>query len=762
MSSRVSREFCTTAAWSNTLRMQIAVLDSMRGERPFLFEAIQLRRVALVIVAAMVVLACVAIAFGQNRAIKLPPFLPAVVAAIVVTESISGYVFFGHYRTRRELRYLFFALAYACSGFIAIPYLLTFPGVFVPSGLFGATEQTALYLWLCWHALFPGLIIAGWFAGCEKRRPPRFGTIPVSFAALGGIAVFATVVTWALLRLGPDLPILVSQGVFSEVARYLIAPVICALDAAAIVLLLRDRRSTAAMSLWLVVSICASALDTIMGLLCARYSYGWYAGKIFSVASSTVILAAYVYEMLELQRRLSDAAHELRDLSEAERRVAQDQLLYLAYHDSMTGLLNRKRWQDLLTERAESIAQFGVGEASVLLIDLDNFKEVNDAFGHVEGDAILVEVAARLDRVLPEGSLIGRFDGDAFAVLLPEETSSQRFDDAARRILEAIRRPLWTEGRIFEVTASVGSDTARGPHAAAEATLQHADIALHHAKRAGGDRMRKYTEQMGQELERSRVLKEALIRAVRRGGLVLYYQPLMNLRSGGIHGVEALMRWEDPEYGLISPGTFIPLAEETGLMEAVGRWTLETAIAQARAWNELGFPLKISVNASVKQLQDSRFFTHLSDTLARHQVPPEQIEIEVTESVAMKDSERIIDLLARCRSLGVTIALDDYGTHYSSLTYLQRLPVDTIKIDGSFVQGLPGSDRDAAIIRSVITLGHELGKTIVAEGVETNEQLSWLRQSSCDVVQGFLFAKPMPSHEVVNWYRATAVYSVAS
>jgi diguanylate cyclase (GGDEF)-like protein len=471
--------------------------------------------------------------------------------------------------------------------------------------------------------------------------------------------------------------------------------------------------------------------------------------------SSSIILAAYVFEMLDLQSKLSEEALELRYSSENERRAAQERLRYLAYHDHMTGMLNRTRWQELLTSHVEKSWTEGARSlAAVLLLNLDHFKEVNDSYGQPNGDTVLLDVSDRLNRALGGAGVLGRLNGDEFAVLLPECGPLERLEALARRLVDVIRQPYVAGEREIELTCSVGFARFPMDGANAESLLYHADLALGHAKRSGGNCSRLYNERMSEEVERNRVLREALVRAVRRGAFVMHYQPLLDLRTGELHGVEALVRWSDPERGLISPGTFIPLAEETGLMGAIGKWTLEAAISQARAWNDAGLSIRTAINASVQQLQNPKFFDHLFETIVRNKVSPAMLELEVTESAAMKDSERIINTLARCRAMGMTVALDDYGTHYSSLTYLQRLPIDTIKVDGSFVRGLPESERDAVIIRSVISLGHELHKTIVAECIETQDQLNWLRANGCDVGQGFIFAQPMPGHEVVEWSRA--------
>lgn len=706
-------------------------------------------------VVAMTLTAVVAIIFGRDEAVRLPSFLAAVCGAVIIAELLSSLVFFGYERTQRDARYLLLAAAYCCSGCIAVPYLLTFPGIISSSGLFGATEQTAPYLWVCWHALFPALILVAVLAPSPWRMKTGLQSLALASAVIAIAIAIAAATTWLLTIQADALPNLRSHDVFLDDVARIVAPVICALDALALAALLRNPQRYPGMTAWLAISLIASALDTVVGVLSARYSYGWYAGKIFSVISPTAILVAYFIEMFDLQSNLSNKTTELRLENEAEREGTQERLRYLAHHDEMTGLVNRTHWRTLLAARIDEHSG-GRSSGAVLLVNLDSFRNVNETLGEACGDAILREVSRRLTRAVGDECVVGRLCGDEFAVLVPDDIGVEQLEGVTHRILLAISGAYFVSEMEIELTGSIGLARYPADGRTTEAIMQHADIAMFHAKRAGSNRVRHYSVWMGEELERNRILKEALVRALRRGDFAMYYQPLVDLRTGRMQGVEALVRWIDPERGVISPATFIPLAEEIGLMEAIGRWTVEAVIAQAREWNALGNPLNVAINVSAKQLQDPGFFEHLFEALAGGEVLPCQLELEVTESAAMKDSDKIINLLGRCRRRGMKIALDDYGTYYSSLTYLQRLPIDTIKVDRSFVKDIPESESDAAIIRSVIALGHDLGKTIVAEGIETVAQLKWLRWSSCDIGQGYLFARPMPADEILEWRRAQA------
>jgi diguanylate cyclase (GGDEF)-like protein len=716
--------------------------------------SVQTWRTVSLVITVMLLVGLSAILFGRQPVGNIPAFLPTLVSAIIVTELLSAYVFLGQFPATPLPRLLFLGTAYLLSGSLAIPYLLTFPKVYSPSGLFGANEQTAVYLWLSWHAGFPALIaISAYFH--DRRRYFKFfashanWAICAAFTACGAAAVF---LPYVLIRFQQFVPVLVTDGTFSATAKQIVIPTICFLDALAVGCLLRHRKPYSATTAWLFVALTASALDTAMGLSFARYSYVWYVGKMFSMVSSSVVLALYIREMVNLQVLLRGATQKLRNINAVIRRKAQERLEYLAYHDEMTGLPNRARWQELLRDRIQS-GRDGGEEAgfSILFIDLDSFKEVNDAVGHGQGDEVLIAVGKRLSDVAFTDNLVGRVGGDEFAVLVPSLRRTGDAEKLADLVLEAMRKAFLTPSRDFELSASVGiAHYPENGNNAAE-LLQHADLALFHAKRSGGDCKRRFESWMSAECDRARALKDALAQGSRCGDFVLHYQPIFDLRSGRIDGVEALIRWMHPTEGIVLPAAFIPLAEETGLMPSIGKWVVENAIAQAREWNDAGQSLKISVNISVRQLQDPTFLYHLRRTLKKCSVSPRQIELEVTESAAMTDPAGVSELLGRCRELGLLIALDDFGTHYSSLTYLRQLPIDTIKVDQSFVKELPFSEEDGQIVRALISLGHGLGRSIVAEGVETREQFNWLNKASCDLVQGYFIAKPMRAEHLLAW-----------
>jgi len=701
------------------------------------------RGVATTVGLIMVSVALVAAVFGRTPGPTAPVILPLFMGCVVITELMSSGILLAQFLELRNRSLAYVGAAYLLSGLLVIPYLLTFPNVFSPTGLFGANEQTALTIWAIWHLSFPSLVIM--YVLVDQKFGGQQLSAQTSRKIVGGVvlvcALAATAVFYLTAHFRDLLPTFVLDGHFTAATQFGLLPTICALDIMALSLLIRTMRGRTVTPLWLSLAVLASLFDSIMGVIGHRYSVVWYTGKLFAVASSSFILGAFTYEFIRLSRKLGVANQELRRLAEMERRQAQEQLEFLARHDALTGLGNRAKLQEILTEKINAAARYN-NRAALLLINLDRFKDVNDAAGHAAGDGVLLEASKRLRSIIRLEEVVARLGNDEFAVVASELGSASDALPIAIRLRDALREPFAVGDRSFHLTASVGMAIYPDDGGSAEILLDHAEAAAYHVKREGGDNQRFYNREIAEHVRLRQLIQEGLRRAIARGEFVLHFQPLLDLHSGKIASAEALIRWEDPVNGLIAPADFIPVAEETGLMLPIGRWVIETALRQAKEWWNNSTPVRISVNVSTKQFQDPLFFQHLVTALKDAKARPEMLELEVTESVAMADVAGHA-MLHQCKQIGIQIALDDFGTHYSSLSYLKRLPVDTIKIDRSFVQGLPFNRDDQAIVRAIIALGHTLDRHIVAEGIEGVEQLNWLRQSGCDVVQGYLLAKPM-------------------
>jgi len=453
-----------------------------------------------------------------------------------------------------------------------------------------------------------------------------------------------------------------------------------------------------------------------------------------------------------------------RDIS--ERKELQDQLVHEAYHDALTQLANRalfrERVADALRRRAPG------AEVTVLFLDLDGFKEVNDSLGHLAGDQLLVQVADRLRASVRDGDVVARFGGDEFAVLIesPSAPSAEPPDDAeqiARRIIDGLREPFAGETRDIHVQASIGL-AAAGLLADAEADgteqlMRNADLAMYKAKSAGGSGYASYDPAMLADLVARLELEADLRVALDRKQLQLHYQPTVDLATGDVIGFEALVRWQHPERGLIAPGGFIPIAEATGLIVPVGRWVLREACRQAVEWSRAGGrPVKMAVNVSVRQFDRSDLVEVVAGILAETGMPAGQLCLEMTESVLMTDTDDNLEQLVRLKALGVTLAIDDFGTGYSSLAYLRRFPVDTLKIDRSFVERLGAVTDDTALADTIVQLGKSLGMATVAEGIEEFGQLAALREMGCHFAQGYYFSRPMPAEEAGPLFLAGATH----
>ena len=430
-----------------------------------------------------------------------------------------------------------------------------------------------------------------------------------------------------------------------------------------------------------------------------------------------------------------------------ERKRAEEQIKSLAYHDVLTGLPNRLLFTDRLNVAVAQAHRLGQ-RLGILFLDLDRFKVINDSLGHGLGDCLLQAVAERLESGVREGDTVARLGGDEFILLLPGMGRAEDVAKVADKVLDSLRLPFRLEGRDLFVTVSIGISVYPEDGADAETLVKNADTAMYRAKEQGRDHYQLYTHAMNERAVERLALEGALRKALARGELALYYQPLLDLATGRVHGVEALLRWAHPEKGLVAPGEFLHLAEVTSLMGPIGRWTLRTACTQARAWQEAGLPgLSVAVNLSARQLQQPDLVEQVKRALDESGLPARGLDLEVTESHAMQNADATIHTLRELKGLGVRISIDDFGIGYSSLSYLKRLPIDTLKIDQSFVRDITTDPDDAAIATAIIALAHTLKLQVVAEGVESQEQLSFLAARHCDRMQGFLFSRPLAAPE---------------
>lgn len=433
----------------------------------------------------------------------------------------------------------------------------------------------------------------------------------------------------------------------------------------------------------------------------------------------------------------------------AEKEVSETQLWHRSLHDPLTGLANRTLLVDYLGQALER-AQKGALTLAVFYINLDRFKVVNDSLGHVVGDQLLVGVAERLLGCLRHNDVAARPGGDEFVLIIEDVSTINGAANVAERVFEAIGMPFELGDHSVVTTASMGIALSTTGQVDPEPLLRAAHLALQEAKQRGRGRYEVFSSELWATAHKRLELELELRKALDEGQLEVYYQPLVSLGSGGIVDMEALVRWNHPTRGLVPPLDFIPLAEETGLIVPLGRWVLEQACRQTKEWQEqipTNPPLMVSVNLSGRQLQHSGLIDDIIDVLRETRLAPEHLRLEITESVLMVDLRVTIAQLSRLQGLGVMLAIDDFGTGYSSFDYLKRFPVETIKIDKSFVDGLGEDSNDSAIIQSVISLAHALKMTVVAEGVEKVTQLEELRVLGCDRFQGYLFARPMPAKD---------------
>ena len=428
-----------------------------------------------------------------------------------------------------------------------------------------------------------------------------------------------------------------------------------------------------------------------------------------------------------------------------DRRLAEQQADFLAYRDLLTSLPNRTLFNELLTHSIQQ-ASYNEAEFALLFVDLDNFKTINESLGHSLGDRLLKDVSQRLRALLPDVEAIARISADEFTLIIDPEAGVAGIDLLAQRVLHTLSEPFELEGKPIYISASVGIAIYPGDGQDAETLLSHADAALNQAKTEGRQCIRFFSPALSSHAKNRLTLEAELRRAIENDELCLYYQPQVNLHTGALFGLEALVRWQHPERGMVSPGEFIPMAEESGLIVPLGEWVLQAACRQLREWLDSGLaPLCTAVNVSAVQLSRTPLTEVVTAALRDHDMVPAMLELEITETSLMRNRELALHTLAELKAMGVRLSIDDFGTGYSSLAYLQQLEVHQLKIDLSFVRDVTSNAANAAIVKAIIALGHTMGLDIVAEGVEQTEQADYLRSLDCEYMQGYLISRPLPA-----------------
>jgi len=440
-----------------------------------------------------------------------------------------------------------------------------------------------------------------------------------------------------------------------------------------------------------------------------------------------------------------------------ERKRYQEQLEYHANYDALTGLPNRNLLHDRLKQSV--FAQRTVRAIAVAFLDIDHFKFVNDSLGHNIGDKLLKQVAERLTQIVRDGDTVARLGGDEFILILNDQGGQEVLYRAMQRISNKVAEPMKIDGHDLLVTCSAGISLYPQDGPDVDTLLKNADAAMYRAKDKGRNNFQFYTAEMNRQVNERLKMESALRRALERREFELFYQPRIRVECGTLVSCEALLRWQHPESGLLLPERFIALAEETGLIVPIGEWVLRSACAQARSWQKRGSqPIAVSVNLSLRQFRQETLASAIGDALRETGLDPRLLEMELTESLMMHDSDAAIRTLTQLREIGVDLSVDDFGTGYSSLSYLTRLPISALKIDQSFVQEVKGDDRpgEGIVAQAIISLARNLKLKVVGEGVETEAQFQFLKKHGCDEVQGYHFGRPMPAPEFERFLDASA------
>ena len=470
----------------------------------------------------------------------------------------------------------------------------------------------------------------------------------------------------------------------------------------------------------------------------------------FKDDAGNLIVCLFDAQPIYEEDKMIGAFGQFRDIS--DRYILQEKFNYLAFHDDLTNLPNRRYINKEIESIIKGIKANQHTTLALLFIDLDRFKIINDNFSHSYGDKLLIEVSKRLSSCLGEKEVLARMGGDEFILLLQDFADEDYVMKKAEEILQLLLQPFLVDGKELHTTASIGVAIYPDYPITKEQLMVYADNAMYQAKSQGKNRYVVHTSELLDAMMNEYMLEVDLRSALEKNEFVLHYQPQINNITGKVVGFEALIRWQHPTLGLIHPGKFIKLAEENGLITQIGEWVIDEACSQNKKWQEAGMtPVKMSINLSTQQFLTRNLITYMEDVLERTAIDPTYVVVEITEYMAM-EYEYSIHVLEQLKALGIGISIDDFGTGYSSLNYLKNFPIDYIKIDKSFVSELMKNEKDAVIVKAIISLAHNLHKEVIAEGVETKEQLDFLKSHQCEISQGYFFCKPLPADEIEKLY----------
>jgi diguanylate cyclase (GGDEF)-like protein len=651
--------------------------------------------------------------------------------AQTIASAVMALVFFGFYRQYRKSYLLHWTLGWSA---LAINNLFNTIGIWLAQGVrVPASEPVAIIVAVV--ASVSGYLQIGWllFGVYElvRRRPVRLIEAGRIVWALFGFGFFVS-----LVSIGPSLAVrnFTREGILSFAAAV-------GFGVASVVLLrARVRR----------VGFGFTVLGTAFGV----YAIGQFhdvvlalmwliAGRTFQYASYT----GYVDFLLQSVMAIGMIACVLEDEREAAE-LAAVEIEHLAYHDQLTGLPNRPLFMDrLIVSLAQ--AHRAQQKLAVFFLDLDRFKDINDSLGHTVGDTLLKGVAERVRRCTREGDTVARFGGDEFTLLIPKIESIEDAAKIAQKIIETLKIPFLVNDRELFVTTSIGVSIYPSDGSDPETLVRNADTAMYRAKEQGRDNYQLYAPAMNAQAVERLALENLLRKALSQKELTLFYQPQIDAATRAIVGLEALVRWQHPEMGMVSPAHFISVAEKSGLIVPIGEWVLRTACHQLKTWQRKIDPeITVAVNLSARQFQQPDLVAMIRSAIDETGIEPSSLEVEITESNAMQNAEHTMYILRELKAIGVRISMDDFGTGYSSLNYLKRFPIDTLKLDRSFIKDVNTDANDAAIVTAVIQMAHSLNLKVVAEGVEREDQLEFLSRQRCDIIQGYLFSKPLPVDQV--------------